>query len=279
MSRKRRKKILKAGGDFLKISLGIALVALLAFYLKGKTFQFGAKPKAPEKIIKTETKKAESTLAEKRIQKSKALSELLPSQAWQDDYLVLKAPLGKSDSELYLVALGLAPEGKSPEKIQEASKLKPSLLVVKKEGNDFIQITHFDFETQETSLGGLQSKNLKGIPRIKSSDLIDLDENGMPEIRVSFDTSTDLAEAIGFLRWNGSELSWLKAKDNRGNEKIALWLSGASSSDSHQIDVKKTPKGYEIIQKYGQANPKHPEQGFVWQSTVWRMREGVLQSP
>lgn len=276
MARKRKKKIIETSNDFLKLSIGIAIVALIAFYVK-ENWQKKVPPPLIEKTVKTETKKAESQAIEKRIQKSKALSDLLPAAAWQDDYIVLKTSLGKSDSELYLVSMGFAPAGKSPDKIKDPTKLEPHLIVAKKEGEDFVQITRFDFEVPGTSAGGLQTKNLKGIPRIKSADIIDLNGDGMPEIRITFDTASELAEAIGFLRWNGSELSWLKTKDKTGNEKVALWLTGASSGDSQQIDVQKEGNTFEIIQKYGQANPDHPEKGFEWKTSVWKMKDGVLQ--
>ncbi len=278
MARKRRKKVLESGSDFLKVSLGIGIVALFAFYIKENLSKKAPPPPiVQEKVVKTESKKAESQAQEKRVQKSKALSGLLPAEAWQDDYLVLKAPLGKPDSELYLIAMGVVAEGKTPDKIKDPGKLRPRLVVAKKEAEDFVEITRFDFETSGTSVGGLQSKNLKGIPRIKSADIIDLDGDGMPEIRVTFDTATDLAEAIGFLRWNGSELSWLKTKDKSGEVKVALWITGASPSDSQQIDLKKEGNAYEIIQKYGQADPQHPEKGFEWKTTVWKIKNGVLQ--
>lgn len=277
MARRRRKKILQTGNDFLKLSIAIALVAALAFYLKDRSP--ASRPPTPppvEKAVKTESKKAESLPSEKRVQKSRALSGLLPEQAWQDDYLVLKTSLGKSSSELYLIGMGIVPEGKNPEKIQDPSKLKPRLIVAKKEGEDFVQVASFDFDTNGTSAGGLQSKNLKGIPRIKSSDLLDLEGNGMPEIQVGFDTVTDLAQAVGFLRWDGSDLRWVKARDKNGEEKAALWIIGSTSADSQQIEAKKGEKGYEIVQKYGQADPQHPEKGFEWKTTIWKMKNGVL---
>lgn len=277
MTRKRRKKKSNMGNDLLRLSIAIAIVAIIAFYLKEKSIKVAPSPNS-EKIVKVESKKAESLPQESRIQRSKALSGLLPTQAWQDDYLVLKAPLGKSNSDLYLIGMGITPEGKNPEKIEDPSKLQPNLMIAKKEGNQFVKITDFDFHTKEASIGGLQQKNLKGIPRIKSTDIVDLDADGMPEIKVSFDTSTDLAEAVGFLRWNGSEINWLHTKDNTGSEKIALWLSGASSSDSQQIEVKKNAKSYEVIQKFGQVNPQHPEKGFEWKTIVWKMKNGVLQA-
>lgn len=278
MSR-RRKKNSNKGSDFLKFSIAIAMLAIVPFYFKDKSLQKSKTPSLPsvEKIVKTESKKAESLPTEVRIQRSKALTGLLPEKAWQDDYLVLKTHLGKSNSDLYLLGVGIASDG-NPEKIQDPLKLKPLLIVAKKEGESFVKISDFDFKTKEPSIGGLQQKNLKGIPRIKSADIIDLEGNGMPEIKVSFDTSTELAEAIGFLKWNGSELEWLRTKDSKGEEKIALWLSGASSSDSQQIELKKVGNTYEIIQRFGQVNSQHPEKGFEWKNTTWKMKNGTLQA-
>ncbi len=277
MTRKRRKKNFK-GNDLLRFSIAVAIVALIAFYLKEKTFHSKITNSDPIKTVKTEAKKPESSPQEIHIQRSKALSELLPAQAWPDDYLVIKAPLGKSNSDLYLVGMGLITGTKNPDQIKDPSQLSPYLMVAKKEEDQFTKITDFNFHTQEASVGGLQFKNLRGIPRIKSADIIDLDGDGMPEIKVNFDTSTDLAEAIGFLSWNGSELNWVKTKDQKGSEKIALWLSGASSSDSQQLEIKKVGKTYEIIQKFGQVNSAHPEQGFEWKTLTWKMKNGVLQT-
>lgn len=278
-SSRRRKNKSKSSNDFLKISIAIAIIAAFAFYFKNKnSLHEKSPPPISEKQTKAESKKAESAPNTALIQKTKSLSELLPPQAWPDDYLLLKAPLGKSDSELYLLGMGFAPEGKKPEDFKDPSNLEPVLWVLKKEDKGFRKISSFDFKTPETSVGGLQKKNLKGIPRIRTSDLIDLEGNGMPEIRVQFDTSSELAQAIGFLKWNGTELDWLKAKDKNGSAKVALWISGTSSADAQELEVKKNGNQFNIIQKYGQAHPEHPEKGFEWKTTVWKMKEGVLEN-
>ncbi|GEM_PF-3186704 len=280
MTRKRRRKNSSTGNDFLKLILAIGIIALLVFYAKGKWNRPANLSSRPEIIPKVENKspQAESAPETSSFQKNKDLSKLFPSQAWLDDYLVLKTPLGKSDSQLYLVGIGLAAPGKNPDQTQEVSKLKPYLLVAKKEGDDFVKITGFDFQTPQASIGGALWKNLRGIPRIKSADILDLNGDGLPEIRVSLDTNSDLVEAIGFLKWNGMEFDWLKIKTKQGPEKIALWLAGSSSAESEQIEIKNDKNGYEIIQKSGQADPHHPEKGFEWKSTTWKMKEGVLQN-
>ncbi|MFO1518260.1 MAG: hypothetical protein U1F57_01135 [bacterium] len=281
--RKRSKKKNSTQSDFLKLLIALGILGGLLWWWKHP---------APTKPIRTVTKVATPAPAPKSESKpapapetqapppaaAKGLTELFPKETWLDDYLKSETPFESNGNKLLLVSLGLAPAGKNPDQIRNPDQLHPALLMVGKQGNEFQRKDLFDFTTSGPTQAGIKGSDLRGLPRITPASFLDLDQDKRPEIVTRIDTHGANAEAIGFLHWNGSKLEWLKTRDKAGNEKIALWLVGATSIESQEITTEKAhgEKLIEVIQKKGVMDPKHPEIGFVWKTTFWRMKDGVL---
>jgi len=241
---------------------------------------------APSKVSKTPQAPApvaQSLPSEEKKEKapetrsSRSLTQLFPKQAWLDDYLKIPVSFG-DEKEGLLVSLGIAPAGKDPDSIRDPDELRPAVLLLKKEKDSFVQKDLFDFDTPLPTQAGIRGSDLKGIPRITLKSLMDLDRDGKMEIVAGVDTRGDFAQAIGFLKWQGDQLQWIKTRGKSGQEKIALWLTGSTSQETEDVSTGKA-KGegpIEVIHKKGVLDPKAPQKGFAWTSTSWEMRNGVL---
>ncbi len=210
----------------------------------------------------------------KAIPSIKPLLETFPKQAWLDDYLQI--PL---NSQLLLMGIGLAPDGKNPDQILNPDQLHPALLVLKKEGDHYLKKDEFNFSTSEPTEAGISGNDLRGIPRIKPENILFLDSDKSPELRVSIDTTGEWTEAVAFLKWKNAHLEWVKTRDSSGKEKLALWLQGSTATESQEILIRKDPptQRLQVIQKKGVLDSAHPENGFIPKIIVWEMRDGVLQ--
>jgi hypothetical protein len=277
--KKRKNRSTKGVGDFFKLLLVLAALGLLLWFWREKGAPKLERPAAkkaavsPSKTGATapESKSVESPPTSEPVTAAK-ITGLFPKQAWLDNYLQVPASLGGPEKKT-LVAVGLAPPGKNPDQIRNPEKLLPSLLVVEKEGGQFLKKDQFDFVTPEPTEAGIQGTDLTGIPRITSGDLVDLNGDGRPEIAVRFDTHGAWTEAIGLLQWEGSRLRWVKTRDASGIEKIALWLAGSTSMEAQEVDL----TNRKLTVRNGRLDPKQPEKGFVYKTTVWKWKDGFLQ--
>jgi hypothetical protein len=257
----------------------LAALGLLLWFWRGKGGPKIEQPTAKKSTVsssKTEAKAPESKSVESsptlEPMAAPKITGLFPKQAWLDNYLQVPATLGGAEKKT-LVAVGLAPPGKNPDQIRNPEKLLPSLLVVEKGGGQFLKKDEFDFATPEPTEAGIQGTDLTGIPRITSGDLVDLNGDGRPEIVVRFDTHGAWTEAIGLLQWDGTHLKWVKTRDTSGEEKIALWLAGSTSMEAEDVSL----TNRELTIRHGKLDPKQPEKGFVYRTTVWRWKDGFLQ--
>lgn len=208
--------------------------------------------------------------------KIESVSAVLPQDAWGDDYLKVQAGFKGSTPQEFLISFGRAPSGADPEKIRDPAKLRPYLVLVKKEKEGFIKKAEFDFPIMPNE-ASLQKSQLAGIPRITPKSFVDLDQDGAPELIVMLDTHTSWPEAAAFLKYEKGELKWIKTKQG-AEEKLALWPTGSNASESREM----IPKGLngpqpEIHEKIGKIDPNHPEKGLVWKTRIWVYKKGVLQ--
>jgi hypothetical protein len=280
---KRKKQKSKTGSDFLTLLIVIAILGAGYWYWQNKNarpIRHTAKRPvivpASKPISETKTKDSPSPETQ-AASSAKSLTTLFPKEAWLDDYLQTQAHLENSGKTDLLVAIGLAPRGVNPDQIRNPERLHPSILVARKEGDQYSKLDEFDFSTPQPTEAGIQGSDLTGLPRITADRLVDLDGDGRPELMVSLDTHGEWTEAIAFLKWENGHLRWIKTRNHSGAEKIALWLTGSTPSESQEITLNKAQGHSEVIQKKGQIDSAHPGQGFVWKTTVWEMKGGFLQ--
>jgi len=288
---KRRKKSFFDG--FYKPLFVVAAVGLGLWYIQNR---FSAPPRPPaSKPLSTEntqkpalpetkpTETAESKATESKPETApetkpyvpiKPLTDQFPSGAWLDDYLKIDFSAGNEQN--VLVGIGLAPTSTKAEKIRDPEKLKPALLLFKKEGEKYTKLDEFLFGT-ENEKTEVSIKNLKGIPRIRANNILDLDKNGKSEILVFLDSSGVWPEAAGLLQNKKGKLSWVKMKDETGKEKLALWVVGRTPTQAQQVKLDHVSGSPQLLLKKGSVDKAHPEKGLSWKRTVWVMKDGVLQ--
>jgi hypothetical protein len=282
MAKKRRKNSKSSTSkDFLKPLVALAILGGLLWIWQHKNPPKVTRPKeAPPPVAATakpESEKAKPPVESQETKSAKTLAGIFPPETWMDDYLQIPVSFG-DDREGLVASIGLAPAGKNPDSIRDPDQLHPALIVAKKVGDSFQRRDLFDFSTPLPTQAGIRGSDLRGIPRVTLKSLIDLDHDGTYEIVAGVDTAGEFAQAIAILRWHGNRLEWVKTQDKSGKEKIALWLTGATSIESEDVTTKKLEGngGMEVIHKKGELDPKQPQKGFVWTTTHWVMRNGVL---
>src|SRR4030095_13610107 len=207
--RKKSKSKSGRGSSFFKPLLILAAIGLLVwFWQESKTPEskrVSSKKTAPASVAVA--KKAEETPAAEsqpppQAVESPKLTGVFPKEAWLDDYLQVPAALQGAGKKDLLVGLGLAPQGKDPEKILNPDQLRPELLVVEKNNGRYLRREAFDFTMDDSTEAGIRREDLRGIPRVTGQDLVDLTGDGAPEIKVKLDTHGSWTEAIAILKWN-----------------------------------------------------------------------------
>ncbi len=290
---KRRKKSFFDG--FYKPLFVVAAVGLGLWYIQNRFSNPTPRPSSAPKTLNTENNqkpalpetkpsetaesksaesKPESTAETKPYVPIKPLTDQFPSGAWLDDYLKIDFSMGNEQN--ILVGIGLAPTSTKAEKIRDPEKLKPALLLFKKEGEKYTKLDEFRFgmEKEKTEVS---TNNLKGIPRIRANNILDLDKNGKSEILVFLDSSGSWPEAAALLQYKKGKLSWVKMSDETGKEKIALWVVGRTPTQAQQVKLENASGSARLLLKKGSVDAAHPEKGLRWKTTAWVMKDGVLQ--
>ncbi len=270
--------------DFLKTALIVAAIGgAIWFWQNSKSHSRKTPVKKPNKVaavVKNEPEKPTSQPVEPPpVASVKSLTQTFSKETWQDDYLQIQTDLDRAGQTDLIVASGTASAGVDPETIKNREKLHPQILVVRKKNGSYLKLDRFDFSTSLPTEAGIQGNALTGIPRITKSSLVDLNKDGHPEIKVLLDTPGKWTEAVTFLKWENGKLHWIKTEDKKGNEKIALWLTGSTAIEAQEIATKNMEgEGHgQIIQKTGKLDAAHPEKGFQWKTILWEYRDGFLK--
>lgn len=270
--------------DFLKTVLIVAAIGGVIWFWQNSKFPsrktLVKKPDKVVKVVKNESEKPTSQPVETQTTPSaKSLTQTFSKETWLDDYLQIQTDLDRAGQTDLIIASGTVSTGVDPETIKNREKLHPQLLIVRKKNGAYLKLDRFDFSTALPTEGGIQGNALTGIPRITKNSLVDLNKDGHPEIQVLLDTPGKWTEAVTFLKWENGKLHWIKTQDKKGNEKIALWLSGSTATEAQEIATKNIDnEGHgQVIQKTGKLDAAHPEKGFQWKTTVWEYRDGMLK--
>lgn len=281
-----RRKKNRSGFFFWKILALLVFVTAVVWYFQNSSKESDLEKVTKKKknttvvveslpVQKTETKVAETQASESQAAESQATTQpdktisknVLSQRAWQDDYIKLEYPNKKDSKKLLLISYGLVPDGKSADKIRNPDKLWPAIAMAEKTSAGYDKIVELDV------MKSSGDKSLRGIPRFKEVDFVDVDKDGLPEIILHIDSVGESSEKIGLLKWDGEKLQWMKKRINKTDsktEKIALWSTGTVGNSKKSIKLNKT----RIVEKITGLDAANPDKGFQTKTTEWKFENG-----